>query len=370
MKVLITIDTLTQGGTEQSILELVRHFSENTKVVVCYFYPNHTLKEAFEQSGIQLLFLDIKPKYHFIDAIHALRKVLRSENPDIVVSSLYRANIISRIACRLEKKPLVGTFVEDSYGSNRKATFHGLGRLKFWFTWMIDRLTAGIPTIYISNSKALALSNSRSLGVDDRKIHVIYRGRVIKNIPISNLPKTTPFRFVCISRLYEKKGLTDLIAAAALLNQYENEFCIDIIGEGPFRNKLEEQIKNCGLEGKVNLPGTVATASQTLIHYHAFVFPSWFEGFSGALVEAMLSGIPIICSDIPMNLEAVTPDTTSKVFPVKNADQLAEKMLWVINHYEEAQQMGARARAEAITRFDIHNIALQYENTLREVVVS
>ena len=49
MKVMFTIDTLAQGGAEQSTLETIRNFSKSVEPIVVYFYSNHRLKDAFEQ---------------------------------------------------------------------------------------------------------------------------------------------------------------------------------------------------------------------------------------------------------------------------------------------------------------------------------
>jgi glycosyltransferase involved in cell wall biosynthesis len=55
------------------------------------------------------------------------------------------------------------------------------------------------------------------------------------------------------------------------------------------------------------------------------------------------------------------------VFPVKNAQALAAEMQWVMEHYEEAIQMGRVAREEALKRFDIRIIAEQYESVLKTI---
>jgi glycosyltransferase involved in cell wall biosynthesis len=98
-----------------------------------------------------------------------------------------------------------------------------------------------------------------------------------------------------------------------------------------------------------------------------FLFPSWYEGFSGALVEAMMAGIPIIASDIPMNLEAVKHKETALVFPVRNGHELAKSMEYALEHPAEMKAIGQRARAKAIEHYDIEKIAKQYEELLLEI---
>jgi glycosyltransferase involved in cell wall biosynthesis len=103
-----------------------------------------------------------------------------------------------------------------------------------------------------------------------------------------------------------------------------------------------------------------------LYEAHCFVFPSWYEGFSGALIEAMMAGIPIIASDISMNLEAVDKET-ALIYKVKSVNELAAHMETMITSYPNMIEMGKRARAVASGRFDIKVIAAEYESFLHSV---
>jgi glycosyltransferase involved in cell wall biosynthesis len=86
-------------------------------------------------------------------------------------------------------------------------------------------------------------------------------------------------------------------------------------------------------------------------------------------VEAMMTGIPIISSDIPMNLEAVTEGETALVHKLKDANDLAEKMQLMITNYSTMIAMGSRARALATEKFNIQTIARQYQDILEKAVL-
>lgn len=60
----------------------------------------------------------------------------------------------------------------------------------------------------------------------------------------------------------------------------------------------------------------------------------------------MIAGIPIIASNIPMNLEAVSNDT-AVIYPVKNTNELAASMNRMIESYPSMIEMGKRARQVA-----------------------
>ena len=82
----------------------------------------------------------------------------------------------------------------------------------------------------------------------------------------------------------------------------------------------------------------------------------------------MMSGIPIVASDIEMNKEAITDIETGLLFKVKDKQEFLEKVFKMIEHYPDMILMGKRARKEAIERFDINVIAKQYEGFLKSVV--
>ena len=368
MKVLFTIDTLQQGGAEQSIANIIKHFSEEVEVTVLYFYTKSDLLPIYQKLNCKIISLGLTGKYEWRKAISEMKKVLHDVQPDIVVSSLYRSNIISRIACRSCGVKLAGTFVDDSYSRERRATFKGIGLLKYQFTWMLDRLTAFIPVVWISNSRYIGESNAKKLGIATSKINVVYRGRDSSVFKEWVAPETESFRFVCIGRLYEKKGYPELLQAFIKLHATYPNVQLEILGEGDYRAEMEKTIRDAKLQNSVKLLGNVPNAWQRMYESHCFVFPSRFEGFSGALVEAMMTGIPIIASDIPMNTEAVSNGETALVHRLKDVNDLYEKMLQMIENYENMKTMGVRARKTAFERFDIKVIAHQYENLLKTTV--
>ena len=144
IKVLFTLDTLAQGGTEQSILELAKGFSNKIEVSIVYFYPNHQLLQEFKNENCKIYFLNLKGRHSWIKGIIKLYRLLKNSQTDLVVSSLYRSSIISRISCLLTHKKLIGTFVEDNYGEERIKTFRGIiAKFKFYFTFFIKGKKCG-----------------------------------------------------------------------------------------------------------------------------------------------------------------------------------------------------------------------------------
>ena len=370
MKVLFTVDALINAGTERSMLDLVPHFSAGTQLIVVYFYPRHDLKAEYEAAGISLRFVNLPGKFSFWKGVSGLKKIIKEEQPDIIISSLLRANLISRVACKMTGTPLIGTFVSDSYSKQRTSSFSFTHKLGFTYYYWLDRLTAQLPVAYISNSESIKQSNCAALKIPASKVKVIYRGRDTQMFHswVPPIPET-PFRFASIGRLFKTKGFTDLFKAFARLEKQFPDIHLDIYGEGPFRKDLTILIQELGLADKIKLHGNIKNAWSKLYDAHCFVFPSWYEGFSGALVESMMVGIPIIASDIPMNLEAVKDRETALVHKMKDIGDIEQKMTNMIKAYESYIYLGKNARDLSIRKFDIQQIAGEYEQFIQEKVL-
>jgi len=358
LKILFIQDTLINAGTENSLLQILPLVSADLEYKVVYFYSRHDLKIAYESAGIPMVFLDLKGKYDFWNGIKKLNNLIREENADLLVSSLLRSNLIARLVSFISGVPLVGTFVSDSYGDVVVRNKSFLDLQKFKFFWLLDRFTAPIPKLYISNSHFIAQSHVKTLGVPLEKNKVVYRGRKVPE-RIWKKPANAGFVFLAYGRLLQIKGFEELIQAFAKINRKYPTSRLVIYGEGNHRPILERLVNELELTGKVELPGVIPNVTVKLYEADCYVFPSWYEGFSGALVEAMMSGIPIIASDIPMNLEAIKPDENALVFPVRDIDKLTERMLQAIEQPSKMEQFGKAAREEAIRRFDIQVIAKQ-----------
>ncbi len=370
LKVFFTVDALINAGTEKSILDIVSHFSIDVQVTVIYFYPRHELKDAYEAAGIQLIYLDLKGKKDFKSGIQKLTALIKTEKPDIVVSSILRANIISRIACKRTKTKLVGTFVSDSYSAERQQSFSFKRKIGAHFYYLLDKFTAKIPVRWIANSESIKKSNCKYLNINPSKVEVVYRGRDKNKFPEKNNNPGKIFRFVFVGRLLETKGLLELVKAFENLNEVHPHIQLDIFGDGSFRKQITDRVAQSSVASKINLHGMVHEGWKKMYDADCFVFPSWYEGFSGSLIEAMMVGIPIIASDIPMNLEAVENNKTALVFPVKNIHALTDSMKDMMENYSVHKLMAEHARAEAFRRFDIRNISAEYEKVLKDCITN
>jgi glycosyltransferase involved in cell wall biosynthesis len=350
-------------------LDILSHFSDDVDVKVVYFFPFTHLESHYKKAGIPVTYVKLNGKRAIIEGTKKLLKVIRNEKPDLIVSSLMRASFYSRFAGKISGVPVVGTFVGDSYGEVREAELKAQKKnFGYRFFRWLDKVTAQMPVYWISNGRAIAMSSAKALQIPSGKIKVVHRGRDLSAFPQwQSHNDRKNFHFIFIGRLIESKGLRELLIATSKIKEVHPHVKLDIIGEGAFKGTLDRLIEELRLTDTVIMHGRVTEGWKRLYEADCFVFPSWREGFSGALVEAMMAGIPIIASDIPMNLEAVDLNT-ALVYPVGDAEKLAQKMDEMISGYSGMVEMGKRARGLAGSKFEIRKIASEYESFLKSVV--
>lgn len=109
-----------------------------------------------------------------------------------------------------------------------------------------------------------------------------------------------PLRLVTVGSLLPGKNISALLSALAILKQDYPNLNLEIIGRGRLLNKLKQQTQELDLVGNVVFSGNLPHAEvlEHLLRSHIFVFPTLFEGFPKALLEAMACGLPIIASPV------------------------------------------------------------------------
>jgi glycosyltransferase involved in cell wall biosynthesis len=376
--ILFLIDTLNTGGAEKSLLEIISRFRMYNPVV-CHLYPGEDLKAEYLAHEIEVISLNIPLPYNFRKAIFAVREVVKKVQPCIIHSTLFRADIVARFVARKSNTLLINSLVNNSYHPDRfrKASF--MMWLKLKGIQLADALTARSVNLFISNSNAIRLTNARALGISQGKIRVIHRGRDFKKYTHRDEEKVSQIKkelqlegrkvILNVSRLLERKGQMDLIRACEKIKIQHPEIFVLMVGEGPWRNRLEDEMETLTLQHYIKFLGTRQDVASLLQVADCFVFPSYYEGLPGALIEAMMANLPIVASDIEENLECVD-NNSAFIYPVGNVRALCNAINAALTNAVLANYKSLHAYAIAREKFDINAIATQYETCYTELIAS
>ena len=175
---------------------------------------------------------------------------------------------------------------------------------------------------------------------------------------------------VYAGRLHSGKGLEDLVAAWMKVLVSWPYGRLWLAGEGPHRATLAAQIDRLGLSSRVLLTGVFEQADDLLAAADLFVLPSYEEGMSLALLEAMAAGLPIVATNIPGNRELVDHGHHGLLVPPGRPEQLAEAILRILEEPSAAEAMGRAARDRAIARFSLDQMVDRHLDLFCELLSS
>lgn len=377
IKVLYVIDSLEFYGAERSLISLAKEF-KNINPVFVHIYPGAALKKELTENNIKVYSLNIQEKYGFRKAVNLLSVIYQLEKPDLIHSTLFRADIITRkLKNSFKNIPLINSWVTNSYTGSRYKNKNIWNRLKLLGAFFMDLYSANKVDRFLANSKTIEETNRLALKISKSKTKVIYRGRELSkfhNTPElkldllrSELSLKDKKVLLNVGRLIPSKGQLDLIQVMPELIKKHPDVILLISGEGGFRKVLEAEIYDNKLEKHVMLLGARNDIPELLSIADYFVFPSFMEGLSGALIEAMMAGKFIIASDIPENLECVD-ESTALIFKTADKNDLLLKLDNALKKSSNHQELGKKAQEIARKKFEISNIAVKYESFYKRIV--
>lgn len=379
MKILFIIDTLQGSGAERSIVEISLKLKRFTPVFVSV-YKGSMLSSYLEEEGVKVYSLNIEQKYGFSEAVELLKPIYKNEKPDIVHSTLYKSDMVARkMKSLFPEIPLVGSFVNNSYMPGRYKNQSLLMKLKLKYFYEMDKYTARKVDFFISNSATIAKSEGGALGVPPGKIKVIFRGRDPKKFEkvldseVLNLKQDLNINnklvLLNVSRLITRKAQKDILLALPKVLQEFPDLVLLFAGHGDQENSLKEEVRKLNLQNNVLFLGRRKDVPSLLAAADVFVYPSYAEGLPGALIEAMFAESLIVASDIGENLECVD-EKSALIFSKGDVQQLSEKIILALKNKDGLTKIfGSKARTQAIQKFEIGNIAEQYEEVYKELIL-
>ena len=183
------------------------------------------------------------------------------------------------------------------------------------------------------------------------EVRIIHNGVEIERfaptpMDLSKRGRQQPMTFVCCGRFIERKGQHHLLKAADLLNKrgYARRFRIMLVGTGDGEKQLRDQTKQLALQDAVTFAGLVSHDIMPQIYTEAdvFVLPSYNEGMSVALLEALASGLPAIVTETGGTAELINGN--GFIVPWADPISLADVMEKFLREPALCRRMGKRSQ--------------------------
>ncbi len=274
--------------------ELIQTLMKEHEVILCMPFVGH--EEDFQNMGIRCIRVDvdrrgINPKTDLI-LFHTYKKLLKTEEPDMVITYSIKPNIYAGYACRLMGIPYC-------------VNVQGLG------TAFQKEPTATI----VSMMYKAALKNAKTVFFEnaDNAAEFVRRGvipaskeKVLKGAGVNlDVYRQQPYpdenegiHFLFLGRIMKEKGVDELFAAASRLKKkYGDRIIFDLVGF--FEDEYKETVERLDADGVIKFHGFQTNPKPFYVNSHCVILPSYHEGMSNVLLEAAATGRALIASDIP-----------------------------------------------------------------------
>ena len=272
--------------------------------------------------------------------IPAIIRVIRQHRIDVVHT---HASFAGRLAARLAGGACV------IYTRHRLETEAGGKSLR---SRLLSRVNNYTCDRVVAISRAVR-NDLLSQGVQERKIALIYNGIDLANFqPQLSPPAATVPVIGLVGRLEPEKGHRCFLDAARILLDKRGECRFWIVGTGSLWKELQNYAWKLGIAGQVTFLGLRDDIPELLAQMSVVTVPSLNEAFALSLVEAMSMGKPCVASNIGGIREILVDRENGLLVEPGNPRALASRVAWLLEHPDEARQMGEAAARSVASRFD------------------
>lgn len=367
IKIAFLTISLKRGGAERTLSVISQNMNTFNHILILYKKEigYKFTNRVYELDNVNIKIPLISKVFRLIKRLFTLRKIIKKEKIDVLISSLVRPNILNiffKLIGFFKGKTIIK---EESIPSkHKKYRRYELFLIKFLYRYA-DKIfvpSSGVKKDLIENfsipsNKIVIIPNP----VDLKAINKL----ILENVDFPC--KTDKLTVISAGRLTESKGFNYLIEAFYKVRE-KVESQLIILGDGELDVVLKELVKKLSLENDVHFLGWQENPYKFFKFADVFVLSSLHEGFGNVLVEAMACGLPVISFDCPSGpREIIGENEFGLLVPLKDVDALSEAIFKILTD-SEIRDYYRRKSLERCKVFDVENIIKIWEEEIKNCI--
>ena len=368
MNVLYLLNYAGKAGTERYVETLTRSLMSDGRITPFFAYNiEGLLVERMEAMGVPTRQIEMKGRFDR-KAARALSDLCREWEIDLIHAQFLRENYIAMLSKQWNPSVKV-VYTSHFVMANN------------WYTRASNRRLSprqdGVISVCTVGKEQLVKND-----LDPPNIEVIFNG-VDPSVWAKQPDAPSTLRqelgvsedvcvMLCASRFADDKGHAYLIRAIErLAGMTDLPFHLALAGDGPLLEPTRAQVQAAGLSQKVTFLGFRRDMANLFHGSDFYVSPSLHEALSFLIIEAMAAGLPVVATNVGGNSDIVNEETACGLMVEYDDDaQLADALLWMLEHPEERERLRNGAEKAAETRFHIDRMVEKtyrlYETVTRE----
>ena len=305
-----------------------------------------------------------------IRSMYSLWNLFRKVRPEIVHLVTIKPYLYGGIMARLSNVPCVVSAVS------------GLGSLfihKNFINRFLSLLIRPIYKLAFNHFNKIAIFQNQEdakvlmkWGVLKSKKVRLIRGSGVKIEEFTELKELDQTPVVCFAaRLINDKGVHDFVSAARLLSKRGVKAKFYLAGDLDIKNPSglnTQELEKLKEDKNIEVLGHQKNIANLYAKSNIVCLPSYREGLPKALMEAAAASRAVVTTDVPGCRDAIIPNKTGLLSPVKNPEKLADALQWLIEHPKERVAMGRAGRQLAETEFQIEKIIKKHLDIYKELI--
>jgi glycogen(starch) synthase len=192
-------------------------------------------------------------------------------------------------------------------------------------------------------------------GVDTRKFQPAVDKRRVKEELGFN---PDDLAILSVGRLYARKGLFTLIECMPqVVKRFRNaKFVISGKGQNDEMRKLVAHAERLGVKDNIIFTGYYPDKKLPKLYQAAdvFAFSTFYEHHPFAILEALSTGLPVVTTNVGGIPETIESGKNGFLVEPFNTKQLTDRIVYLLEHPAEAEEMGAKARKTIVEQYDWH----------------
>lgn len=344
INVLYIIDSLTHGGTERQLVELIRNLDRSrVSSHLCTLKPSQGFFDELDIPKICLHYSSFA-SLKIIGVVKSLSKFIKQNEIQIVQTFFQDPFLLASLAKPLNRYMLIGSFRDMGFwrtpGESRKM-----------------RLSYPFFDGFIANSEAVKESFVVTDGLPPEKITVIYNGFDLNTIPEDSIPITASPVIGIVANLNRPvKRVQDFILAAAQVYRIVPDARFVIVGGGHLQKEFQALADRSGIAHCTSFTGMISNPLQHVRGFTVGVITSETEGFCNAIIEYMACGVPVIATRTGGNVEMIDEGENGYLYEVGNVDELAAKLLLLLDDRQACTGIGIKNADKVRNRYSIEQM--------------